>query len=60
MSTLVNRKSILEASMFLRDHDNGIPEETIDFMKEAALEKLNNMEKSESTYNRLMRGRNEN
>ncbi len=60
MSALVSRKSILEAWMFLRDHHNGIPEETIDFMKEAALEKLNGLEKSESTYNRLMRGRNEN
>lgn len=60
MSALVSRKSILEAYMFLRDHDNGIPEETIDFMKEAALEKLNDLEKTESTYNRLMRGRNEN
>jgi hypothetical protein len=55
----VSRKSIMEAWMFLRERDSGIPEETIDFMKEA-LEKLNDLEKSESTYNRLMRGRNEN
>ncbi len=60
MSTLVSRKSILEAWTFLREHHSGISEETIDFMKEATLEKLNDLEKSESTYNRLMRGRNEN
>jgi hypothetical protein len=60
MNDLVSRKTIMEAWTFLREHSSGIPEETLDFMKEAALEKLNDLEKSESTYNRLMRGRNEN
>ncbi len=60
MNNLVIRKKIMDASTFLREHNSSIPEETLDFMEDAAFEKLNDMEKTESTYNRLMRGRNEN
>ncbi|HBF39662.1 MAG TPA: hypothetical protein DDW50_20400 [Firmicutes bacterium] len=59
MNGQLNRKDIIEAWKFLRDHNDIISEETTDFIRDAALEKLNELEKAGSAHDRLMRGRNE-
>lgn len=37
---MITEKLILEAWKFLRDKNSSVPDETIDFMRDAALEKL--------------------
>lgn len=44
MNELINKKLILEAYKFLREKNFSIPNETLDFMKDAAIEKLERLE----------------
>lgn len=46
---LINKELIMEAWVFLRKHNMSIPNETLDFMREASLEKLQN-KSSNSEY----------
>lgn len=50
MNGLINRKLIMEAWTFLREKNSTIPSETLDFMRDAALEKLKELEKAEEQY----------
>lgn len=59
MEGVITRETIVEAWTFLKEHASTIPSETIDFMRDAALEKLIELKKSESAHARLMRGRND-
>ena len=43
-------KEIREAVVFLREHNQTIPSETIEFMKQASLEKLRHPDKEIETY----------
>lgn len=40
MNGLINEKLIMKAWRFLRENECTIPDETLDFMRDAALEKL--------------------
>ncbi len=44
---LINKQLIMEAWVFLREKNMSIPNETLDFIKDAALEKLNIIEANE-------------
>ncbi len=55
---MINSKSILEAYLFLRRENQKIPSEVIEFMKEASLDKLSQIEisqrKREAELNRCL------
>ena len=53
------REEIIAAWTFLKENPGNISEETLDFIRDAALEKLNELEKSEIAHDRLIRGRRE-
>jgi hypothetical protein len=53
MNGLINRKTIMEAWTFLREKNNAIPSETLDFIRDAALEKLKDLEDMEKAYDQL-------
>lgn len=42
---MVTKAEILEAWVFLRKHNNSVPDETLDFIKDSAYEKLEKQEK---------------
>jgi hypothetical protein len=42
----INKQTIVDAWVFLRENNCTIPDETIDFMRDAALEKLKKLEES--------------
>lgn len=44
---MITKKDITDAYVFLRTHNNSIPSEVLDFIKNAALEKL---EKNQKEY----------
>jgi hypothetical protein len=44
---LINKKLIMKAWTFLREKEMSIPDETLDFMRDAAIEKLERIEKVE-------------
>jgi hypothetical protein len=39
---MIDKKNIMDAYLFLREHNHSIPSEVLEFMKEASLDKLNN------------------
>ena len=42
---MITEQSILEAYIFLRENNHSIPDETLDFMKGASLDKLTEINK---------------
>ena len=44
---MITEKTIIEAYVFLRENNQTIPDETLDFMKGASLEKLKEINKIE-------------
>lgn len=42
---MVTPETIIEAYLFLRKHNHSIPDETLDFMKHASIEKLEEINK---------------
>jgi hypothetical protein len=50
---LINKELIMKAWEFLRKNETSIPNETLDFVRDAALEKLNVIETSESNKSKL-------
>jgi hypothetical protein len=44
---MINKNSIINAYIFLRENNQSIPSEVLEFMKEASLEKLKNSNNEE-------------